>query len=671
MRANGFLYTTNLYSLVPLILLPFVFPERRVGRRGLIVIGGIVALLLAPALFDRSLEFIFGKKIWWPWMPRFDKLLITISGSLGAILILSTYLKATHTAQRKQARLLLAAFVLKMAAWFNTPMRWWTMDWSRPASFQDIGFAAILTNASTEIGRISTVFASIAVVVALASALIRGRYGLRPPVPLGDVAFIFAFFSLGFLLHPLGISWDFEYRLVRPLLLAYAVLQYQLVVLDLRQNAPLFATAGFSAVIAVPLLIGTSTGPMTGDLEVKIALATAVTLAVAGLFFWSFASLTFGRQDNGMDRNQVVYQAALQAVATQGQGKNGDTDERFLRALRERLGISDRDHALLLEGLEDPGKNLQLVAGERFLERYSIERLLGSGGQSDVHLARDLRLDRPVAIKRLREVVPTEVARERFEREMRTVASIQHPNVLRVLDVEVVGQDAFLILEYAAGGSLRELITQEGRLGPEAFNRLASDLLSGLSALHARNTLHRDLKPSNVLIHADGTATLADLGVARDLEDENTLGLTRHGATPGTVRYMAPEQARGHRLKPSADVYSTAATLYEAWTGRSWMEPLAHESQIELQMRVAAAEPSSREIPGPPQLRAWFQQALDPNPRRRFRDAAAMLAAFPLPADAIDGHPQGLADRVSQAPSRARSLLPNRNKDPTDRARRA
>jgi serine/threonine-protein kinase len=153
---------------------------------------------------------------------------------------------------------------------------------------------------------------------------------------------------------------------------------------------------------------------------------------------------------------------------------------------------------------------------------------------------------------------------------------------------------------------------------------VAADLLDGLGAVHGAGLLHRDVKPSNVLLTKDGRAKLADFGVAHLPGLETTKG---HEVPVGTVRYMSPEQARGKKLTPPSDLFSAAATLYEAYTGKPYLEAKPNESAMELQLR-AAAEGEFKKPIKPAALRGWFAKALQSDPTRRFAGAAEMRAAL-------------------------------------------
>jgi serine/threonine-protein kinase len=246
-----------------------------------------------------------------------------------------------------------------------------------------------------------------------------------------------------------------------------------------------------------------------------------------------------------------------------------------------------------------------------------VLRPLGQGGEGSVFLAEDTRMGRKVVLKVLRGE-----DRAGTLREARAAALVEHANVVRIYDVEEIGDKAFLAMEYVDGGSLGDRL-RTGPLTEEAFHRVALDLLDALVAVHSAGALHRDIKPANVLITRDGRAKLADFGVARlDGTDE-----TRGNSSPGTVRYMSPEQARGKRLTPRSDLYSAALTLFEARTGRPFVNTASDETPAQTQVRIGEGIIFDAPIE-PPGLHAWFSRALALDPAARFEDAKAMRVAL-------------------------------------------
>ncbi|MGM1062873.1 serine/threonine-protein kinase [Saccharothrix sp. Mg75] len=195
--------------------------------------------------------------------------------------------------------------------------------------------------------------------------------------------------------------------------------------------------------------------------------------------------------------------------------------------------------------------------------RYRVDGLLGTGGVADVHRAWDVRLARPVAVKVFR---PGEdlAAGRRFDVEVTTLAGLSHPALVEVHDAGHDDGRAFVVLRLVEGGTLRDRV-EEGPLDADEVRELGARLADALDHVHGHGVVHRDVKPSNVLLDRDGTAFLADFGLARLVDSTR---LTRADQVVGTAAYLAPEQVRGHEVGPAADVYALGLVLLECLTGR-------------------------------------------------------------------------------------------------------
>ncbi|MFK8004032.1 MAG: serine/threonine-protein kinase [Polyangiales bacterium] len=201
--------------------------------------------------------------------------------------------------------------------------------------------------------------------------------------------------------------------------------------------------------------------------------------------------------------------------------------------------------------------------------RYSVDRLLGAGAMGFVYLGRDPELDRPVAIKTVRNLEMESEALslflERFRNEARAAARLQHPNIVQVYDVgeeDPIGP--YLVFEYVAGSTLKHILRSKGALEPRAVVRLAEEIGDALAVAHEAGIIHRDIKPDNLLITPDGQAKLADFGIAR----VPNATLTREGQFLGTPCYAAPETLAEGAYSIRSDLFSFAAVLYEAATGK-------------------------------------------------------------------------------------------------------
>ncbi len=273
--------------------------------------------------------------------------------------------------------------------------------------------------------------------------------------------------------------------------------------------------------------------------------------------------------------------------------------------------------------------------------QYQVVRRLGRGGMGVVDLA--VGPDgHEVALKRLSlHGTPEEIARARarIRREAEVLRSLDHPGIVRLLDLVDDGDDVVLVMPYLPGGSLHERVRAEGPLPPETVLVLADRLLDALAAAHRQGVVHRDIKPENVLFTVDGDPRLVDFGVAHT--QDHTLGLTATAMVVGTPGFMAPEQARGEPASAPADVFSLAATLLYALTGQGPFGPVNADPRV-LMHRAASGkvERPPRELP--PELRTLLVTALDPKADRRpsaarLRGSAGTGATSPL---------TGLADVV-------------------------
>ncbi len=199
-------------------------------------------------------------------------------------------------------------------------------------------------------------------------------------------------------------------------------------------------------------------------------------------------------------------------------------------------------------------------------KRYRLLSALGTGASAHVYLAEDVSLQRHVAVKVLQPGLATDEAfLKRFRAEARSVASLNHPHVLRVFDWGDDTDGPYLVLEYLGGGSLRDLLDRDIRLSLSQAAQLGTEVAQGLAYAHLRGLVHRDIKPANLLFDEEGRVRVADFGVARALAE--AAWTEPAGAMIGTARYISPEAAEGKSVDGRADVYSLALVLYESVTG--------------------------------------------------------------------------------------------------------
>jgi eukaryotic-like serine/threonine-protein kinase len=290
---------------------------------------------------------------------------------------------------------------------------------------------------------------------------------------------------------------------------------------------------------------------------------------------------------------------------------------------------------------------------EALRERYVIERELGRGGMAVVYLAQDLRHDRPVALKVLHPELAATLGPERFQREVRVAARLQHPHILTVLDSGEAAGRLWFTMPFVEGESLRDRLRRERQLPVEVALGIAREAARALDYAHQHGIVHRDIKPENILLTRDGSTLVADFGIARALGAEDRL--TQTGLAIGTPAYMSPEQAAGERaVDGRTDVYSLGAVLYEMLAGEAPFT--APTAQAMIARRLSEPPPSVRRTrPNVPEgVDQAIQRALAPVPADRFASAAELARALQAPgatqgATAATG---GVAPRAASAESR-------------------
>jgi serine/threonine-protein kinase len=200
-------------------------------------------------------------------------------------------------------------------------------------------------------------------------------------------------------------------------------------------------------------------------------------------------------------------------------------------------------------------------------DRYRIEHELGAGGMATVYLAHDLRHDRKVAVKVLRPELAAVIGAQRFLAEIKTTANLQHPHILPLHDSGEVDGTVFYVMPFVDGESLRDRLTREKQLPVADAVRIASEVAAALDYAHRHGVIHRDIKPENILLH-DGSALVADFGIALAVSNTGGHRMTETGMSLGTPHYMSPEQAMGERdIDARTDVYALGCVLYEMLTG--------------------------------------------------------------------------------------------------------
>ncbi|HEX3233885.1 MAG TPA: protein kinase [Gemmatimonadales bacterium] len=289
-------------------------------------------------------------------------------------------------------------------------------------------------------------------------------------------------------------------------------------------------------------------------------------------------------------------------------------------------------------------------------DRYRLERELGAGGMATVYLAHDLRHERRVALKLLRPELAAVIGAERFLGEIRTTANLQHPHILPLFDSGAADSFLYYVMPYVEGESLRARLTREKQLPIAEAVRLGSQVASALDYAHRHGVIHRDIKPENILLH-EGSAVVADFGIALALSSAGRNRLTETGLSIGTPQYMSPEQAMGDRdIDARSDIYSLGAVLYEMLAGDP---PFLGSTAQAIVAKVITEKPTpitaSRDTV-PPAVAATVHRALAKLPADRFGSAAELSEALAGRAPAMLSGTTTVIETPAQG--RARRWLP-------------
>jgi serine/threonine-protein kinase len=290
-------------------------------------------------------------------------------------------------------------------------------------------------------------------------------------------------------------------------------------------------------------------------------------------------------------------------------------------------------------------------------DRYALERELGQGGMATVYLARDLRHDRPVALKVLRPELSAILGVDRFLSEIKTTANLQHPHILPLHDSGEADGLVFYVMPFVDGESLRDRLSREHQLPVDDAVRIAAEVADALEYAHRHGVVHRDIKPENILLHG-GHALVADFGIALAASrSDGGSRMTETGMSLGTPHYMAPEQAMGEKeITPKADVYALGCVLYEMLCGEP---PFTGPTAQAIIARVMTEAPRSLTLQRhtvPPHLEAVTRMALEKLPADRFASAALFAKALANPGSiplmtahtGVMVQPAGRAERSRQ-----------------------
>jgi Tol biopolymer transport system component len=305
---------------------------------------------------------------------------------------------------------------------------------------------------------------------------------------------------------------------------------------------------------------------------------------------------------------------------------------------------------------------MTLTSGTK-LGPYEVVAPAGAGGMGEVYRARDTRLGRDVAIKVLPEALANDADRlRRFEQEARTIAALNHPNIVAIHDIGAHDGTPFLVSEFLEGQTLREKL-ESGPIPVRRAIEYALGIAQALAAAHDKGIVHRDLKPENMFVTRDGRIKVLDFGLAKLVRPEDNhetaVTLTNPASLPGmvvgTVGYMSPEQVRGEPIDPRSDIFSFGAVLYEMLTGK---RAFKRETSAETMTAILRDEPQALNDTGwqgPPELQRILVRCLEKNVERRFQSASDLAFAIESLSGASTGMPT--AKSVPQPKSR-RAWLP-------------
>lgn len=276
----------------------------------------------------------------------------------------------------------------------------------------------------------------------------------------------------------------------------------------------------------------------------------------------------------------------------------------------------------------------------RLGDRYELGAVLGRGGMAEVFMARDTRLGRTVAVKTLRADLSRDPTfQARFRREAQSAASLNHPAIVAIYDT---GEDfengvsvPYIVMEYADGSTLRDLLHSGRRLLPERALEITAGVLQALDYSHRNGIIHRDIKPANIMLTRAGTVKVMDFGIARAMAD-NGMTMTQTAAVIGTAQYLSPEQAKGETVDARSDLYSTGCLMFELLTGRP---PFVGDSPVAVayqHVREEPSPPSSYDPEVTPAIDAVVLKSLAKSADQRYQSATEMRADIER---VLDGRP--------------------------------
>ena len=327
----------------------------------------------------------------------------------------------------------------------------------------------------------------------------------------------------------------------------------------------------------------------------------------------------------------LFYEALERSGAEREEFLAGLGDESLVEELRSLLSAHERRGAFdeLAEGLSGPEVRglLRLGPGDP-LGPYRIVREIAGGGTATVYEARDLKLEREVAIKVLRPELAAVLGADRFVQEMKTTAQLQHPHILPLYDSGRSDGFLYYVMPYIEGESLRDKLNRETQLGIEEAVRITTEVADALGHAHRHGIVHRDIKPENILLQ-EGRALVADFGIALAVSAASGGRMTETGLSPGTPHYMSPEQATAEKeLTHRTDIYSLGCVLYEMLMGEP---PHTGASALQIMRKIVTEEVrpvTDLRKAVPPNVATATAKALEKVPADRFETAEAFAEAL-------------------------------------------
>ncbi len=307
--------------------------------------------------------------------------------------------------------------------------------------------------------------------------------------------------------------------------------------------------------------------------------------------------------------------------------------------------------------------------------RYELDGIVGRGGMAEVFRARDIRLDRIVGVKTLRDdLARDQTFQARFRREAQSAASLNHPSIVAVYDTgeDMVGPTPvpYIVMEFVDGRTLRDLLRDDRRLLPERAAEITDGVLRALDYSHRNGIVHRDIKPGNVMLTRSGDVKVMDFGIARAVSDSQ-MTMTQTAQVIGTAQYLSPEQARGERVDARSDLYSTGCLLYELLTGRP---PFTGDSPVAIayqHVKEDPVPPSQVDPEVPPWADAIVLKAMEKDPADRYQSAGEMRndiqralsgapVAAPMPGDGYGAGTRRMGSTATQVAGRTTGIPPYR-----------